>query len=436
MSSQSIFPVSWLVLGFLVLLIIGLVVLFRRRPLQVTRSDAPTRGPAFVGLILCAVVVALELGSITGAGEAEVAGDPISVLAELTPLAAVANEVDRTGPADRMQILFLVTDREGLGRPAALYERIASASNSTDGKLEVQVPELNATCTLTWPFRTTMSGVNVFAETWSWGSLHQSSRLLQQERLSYSIGDARPFQELVLDMETPMDFSLRRTLVQQFHLFGRPLWPDDRLEQGDRDEVALALGRELFGKVRITRLGGEAGAYESEPIRRLLSESNPGGMLLLLAGLGLILFRRVSLMRAAALGLLVVVSLISVSARVSLSSRVSHLQDERPAVRRAAGLHLVQSKAFPVSAAEELLERFQVEPDAEVRAAWLAGSVARGNPMARLEAAREILQLARNDPSEAVQDIVARIDEGRREVREQQEHRSVQRRESAEQDGG
>ena len=328
--------------------------------------------------------------------------------------ARLASAVTLDPAPDRVQCLFVVSDRNALTPPREIHERIVDLPADPSLPTEFEVAELNTSCTVQWTDRQQFEALFFESRSRPWfGSDHSQGRRVLADKLRVDLGDGRAFALVGSDLETWPGLSLRLGVQSRFQILIRPLFPNDRLAAQDGAAARKVVQTALSSLPTMRALG--SGPLPDHPIRRLWSEVNPLGLMVLLVGLALLLHRRVSLMRAAVLLAFIVVSLLSAASRADLWRGRALLNAPDPSVRVESAVRLASLRAFAPSASDELLDRFLLENVPEVRAALLAATLVGGNPLGQLETCQELLRRARTDSDPAVQAVLEQIENSRPE---------------------
>ena len=391
---------SIFLLVLLLLAAVALVLLALRSRADRPRSAAPASAvPLAVGALLVLIVTGAEtiallspVGDVADGGEVE--------------LRLAASADDRAAP-DRLQLLFVVADRSGLLPATSIDSRVLPLP-AGGGWVEFEADELGTEGSLSLSAADDLTELDYRVTTWV-GLDHHSTSGGGAYRGALDVGDGRGVARFVDDHPVSHGLRLRRTDGAGLSIYARVLREGEELVRVPFEEARAALVGDLEARAFELPFQRALAPFPPSAVKRMLSELAPVGTVLFVFGLGLILYRRASLLRGASLLTLGLVVVTGGFARVDSSRVEGALRAEDPATRLAATARLARSRAFPVRAANALEDAYARETAPTRKGMTLQLAAEGGNPLRRLPAIRRAREAAAGSADERLRALAGKI---------------------------
>jgi len=380
----------------LIIVLAGTAIFLLVRTPKRPRSQGPVSSiPLVIGAALLLVVLIAETVALFGRGE--VSGDDVPLR-----LAATTD-----GEIDRLQFLFVVADRSGMIAPRRISSRVVPLPTG-GGEVSAAADALDTDVELRWPSDGELSDATYRVRTWA-GLNHHTTGGTGIYRDVIDLGDGRPFARIVWKHPVSLGVRLRSLSANRLSIYVRTLSAEEELQAVSFADARAALHADLDDRAFEIPSGRALTPYHELPIKRMLSELAPAGTLLLLVGLTLVFYRRVSLVRGASYLALGLVLTTGGFARLETSRAESALGSAESSVRMDASATLARSKAFPLRASVALEAAYAKERDPTRKGATLLLTAEGGNPMRNLPAAARIRAAAEGSADARLRELAGQI---------------------------
>jgi hypothetical protein len=221
------------------------------------------------------------------------------------------------------------------------------------------------------------------------------------------LGEGRPFRLLEDRLPAPSHTPTLTGRAQWTALFVRAIPAGTALESGPLEAFADDWSRSLRDSAAMLPAGPRNLAND-DAVFRTLVEGSAWGTLVLMLGLFLLLSGSIWT-RMATLAFVTCFAL-SLTHRVHFARAERQLDHDVAEQRMAAASRLGSDALFPAAAATALRERYEREPDPEVRAALLWAAAGAVRPCAIHQDARDLQDAARADSDPIVERQVERLE--------------------------